>query len=187
MGTIINNGNRITNGGSGTINNYSTIQNNGVSYINNGVTNNYGTITCPVTGNPVYEATDYGLIFDASANPATGGKLWLDFNGNSAIDAGTDIEYAVSACVIYDWTTGSPGTLTLNNFAWTTPAEVALTIIGGDVNLDITGSNTITSMHSGPATTNLRGMMSSGKITVGGSGTLHVTGGNATSTHSSCG
>ena len=143
-----------------------------------------GTANMTVTGNDgvggtvskiipitVLNPKNYGLIFRTSD-----GKFFLDIDSDGAINTG-DMEYTPAGA------TWSSGTLSLNGFSWVTPAPVALTILGGtDLNLNISGTNTLTSAFGASVTNSTRGISASGiKLNIDGSGTLNVTADGTTS------
>jgi len=119
--------------------------------------------------------TDYGLFFDVAS-----GTVWLDLNHDGLIDA-SDSEY-FPAPASWNWNSGTH-TLTLNNFSWITPAQIALVILGGNLTVNLNGTNTFESQFN-------NGTLSSGsnvsagiavpffQITITGSGTLNATGGD---------
>jgi hypothetical protein len=113
---------------------------------------------------------DYGLIFDV-----TTGKFWLDINNGGTLDSG-DIEYTRQSAA-WSWN-GGTSTLTLDGFTWTTPKQIALTIVGGDLTLDLQGNNSFISTFDGTAST--YGIYSGTGITltIDGGGTLNATSGN---------
>ena len=112
------------------------------------------------------DSGDYGLIFDVAS-----GEFWLDVDGNQALDA-SDTPYTAQ-------TWGWDGTmLSLDSFSWTTPASCALTIVGGDVTIALTGSSTFESTCTA-ATDDSYGIYAPGTITVTGDGTLNAIGGSS--------
>jgi len=113
---------------------------------------------------------DCGLIFDASSNPTTGGKFWVDVNDNQAIDPGTDFEYTEQPGA-WGWD-GSASMLTLTDFTWETPASHALTILNSDLTIDLNGTNTFATTSSANIT---YGIWARTSLTVIGGGTLNAT------------
>ena len=115
----------------------------------------------------------FGLIFDVSNK-----KFYLNIDGTNTLTA-NDLEYADQTS---NWNS-SNNTLYLNNFVWETPALVALTITGGDLNMNIEGTNSFVSTLNGAATSDSYGISSNDALNVSGSGMLNATGG-ATSARS---
>jgi len=111
---------------------------------------------------------EHGLIFDASS-----GLLYLDDGFDTAAPGqGTT------------WT-GAPNDLTLTGFEWVTSALFALEIINGSVEINIDGTNTITSTNAtDDYTAAIASRTDGNNITINGGGTLNVSttaaaGGNA--------
>jgi hypothetical protein len=103
----------------------------------------------------------------------------LDINNNGTYDADTDIEYTKQT----DKWSFSDNTLYLNGFEWETSAEVALAIVGTTpINLDVTGTNTFTSLYNGSNSTH--GIRLGTTLTLTGSGSLYATGGTNTTGNS---
>jgi len=115
-----------------------------------------------------WQSQQYGLIFDVST-----GKFYLNIDGTGNINA-TSIEYTGRPANRYF----SGDTLYLNNFTWTTPAAIALTIANGNVNIDITGDNQFISTYNGTIAT--KGIFTNDSIVVSGGGTLTGAGGTTT-------
>jgi hypothetical protein len=117
---------------------------NGIEY-HNGINSGFHPLDVIIAAD-----TDFGLIFDASDDPDTGGRFWLDINGNETIDAG-DLEYIppVGTAV---WNAGSK-TLVLNDFVWITPSHYALYIIGDSLTIDLAEGSTskLVSTYDGPS------------------------------------
>ena len=106
------------------------------------------------------------LIFDV-----TSGKFYL----NSVAAAN---EYTGQAAN-WKW---ENDTLKLNGFEWETTAPSALRIVGGDIDMDITGTNSFTSVFDDAAAES-NGIYfddDTRTLRISGSGTLNVSAGNAT-------
>ena len=107
----------------------------------------------------------YGLLFNVAD-----GKFYLDLNGNGELDAG-EPQYTPPTGAT-SWNSGSK-TLTLNNFSWETSAAIAFKIVGGDITLNITGTNTFKSIYSGINWS--AGIdCNPGALSIGGTGTLNA-------------
>ncbi|MDR2173617.1 MAG: Ig domain-containing protein [Burkholderiales bacterium] len=122
---------------------------------------------------PAMAQETHGLLFDA-----TSGTMYIDENDNRTVDIGIDALYPADGT----WT-GSAGTLTLNNFSWTTSAPVALQIVPNNSNLTVnlaSGSvNSFISTLNGAGYT--RGIYGSSlTLTIAGSGTLNAVAGTST-------
>ena len=120
-----------------------------------------------------------GLLFHIPTE-----KFYLDINENGAYDVGTDLEYTDQSG---NWSY-SGDILNLNGFVWETPAATALTIIGGNLTINLaTGStNRFTSTNTTEVTTMGIYSLSVTGITLMGTGALHATGGSTAGDYS-CG
>ena len=127
------------------------------------------------TDNPKYvkiegNLADFGLIFDKTTE-----KFYLDIAGTGVVNP--NLEYTGQSA---NWSFSNE-TLYLENFEWETPAPKALTIVGGDININIEGINRFTSTFDGSNVMSLAGIYAFGdRLTIDGSGVLTATGGNNT-------
>ena len=117
----------------------------------------------PIRGVTVnFVERNYGLIFNS-----TDGTLWLDTDASGGITF-RDIRYTGQSSA-WKWSSGSR-TLTLDGFSWETDAKTALTVVGGDVTINLASEsvNSFIALHTeGDA-----GVFSESSLTIAGSGLL---------------
>ena len=119
----------------------------------------------PIRGVTVnFDESNYGLIFNT-----TDGSFWLDTDNSGTVTA-RDIRYRGQANA-WRWSTGSR-TLSLNDFNWNTTAATALTIVGGDVTINLTDRSTFTAT----ANPNGRGIVANAIVNITGSDELLANG-----------
>ena len=117
---------------------------------------------------------DYGLIFDTVS-----GDFYYDINGNLSLDGG-DTAYTGQSSA-WSWDSGT-STLNLNGFTYnTTNVFNALTIVGGSLTINLSGTNTF-SVDQAPGNGNSSGIyVDTGiNLTITGNGTLNAQGGSST-------
>ncbi|MCL1996084.1 MAG: S-layer homology domain-containing protein [Defluviitaleaceae bacterium] len=108
----------------------------------------------------VFDESNYGLIFSS-----TDGVFWLDIDGSGTISA-HDVRYTGQSSS-WNWSSINR-TLAFNSFSWATPAETALTILGGDITISLAGENNFASTSTQAGT----GVFTEYAITTVGAGSL---------------
>jgi len=117
------------------------------------------------------------LIFDVASE-----QMYYDTDGDGTPEPGS--EYPDDGT----WSWDGTDTLTLTNFVWQTSADnaqgraVALYIVGGDLTLDIEGTNTfeVTGTHDGISSAGIVVYYDVDSITITGNGVLNAKGGHVT-------
>ena len=124
----------------------------GISYANNSTVGFF-----PVHSVVVTPATD-GLFFDVVTGIFyTDATLTTPYTGQTGL---------------WSWDSG-PNTLTLNDFNWTTTSPNALTVVGGNITINLMGSNSFASTYEFGQS---KGIYSDSMITIAGAGSLTATG-----------
>ena len=133
----------------------------GIEY-NNGSTTGFFPLSA------VTVIRDYGLIFDAVT-----GNLYKNLDGTDALEP-FNINHPIPQHARGVTWQGYPGRLELTGFSWSTGAGTALTIVGGNTTLSLTGENmvestAITGTSVGVKSTDI-------KVTIEGDGVLTAKG-----------
>ncbi|MCL1988906.1 MAG: S-layer homology domain-containing protein [Firmicutes bacterium] len=115
----------------------------------------------PIRGVTVnFDESNYGLIFNT-----TDGTFWLDTD-NSGTVTPRDIRYRGQTSA-WRWASGTR-TLSLDNFNWNTSAETALTIVGGDITINLNNRSTFTATTANSGI----GIKATAIVTLSGAGEL---------------
>ena len=131
----------------------------GISYVN-GANTGFFPIDATVTAN-------YGLIFKV-----VDGKFYRDLDGYGTLDN----VYDPGSAAVWD---NNTKILTLqSNFTWSTSAPAALTVVGGNLTMNLEGNNKFESTFSGSTTS--YGILFSNDVTITGNGSLTSIGSAAT-------
>ena len=120
----------------------------------------------PLNVDITIEPPGYGLVFDIPT-----GRFYLD-TGITPIEDNTLYTGQLGA---WEWEQSS-STLTLRGFVWTSEAPISLTVVGGNITLNLEKANSFVSTNNGANST---GIQSADNITITGSGTLNAAAGDA--------